>query len=110
MWVMKFMVLRKATFIPEFYNFATINKINCEKVIVEFLRINTWVKRWFNIDFSSYTLKSGGYLHLPLKKKLDALKGLKFNQISVCEDVPEHYVYFRDNVNVNKNDCCNLAI
>lgn len=102
--------LRLSPFIPEFYDYDVLNQIKCEKVIVEFLRINTWVKRWFDIDFSPYTLKSGGYLHLPLETKLKALEGLKFSQISVCEDVPEHYEYFRDNVNVNKEDCCNLSL
>ena len=103
--------LRLSPFIPEFYDYTYLNAIvpNDVKVIVEFLRINTWVKRWFDIDFSAYTLKSGGYLHLPLEVKLKALEGLKFSRMSVCEDVPEHYAYFRDNFNVNKDDCCNLT-
>lgn len=29
-------------------------------------------------------------------------------EISVCEDVTEHYVYWKNNVNFNKDDCCNL--
>lgn len=29
-------------------------------------------------------------------------------EITVCQDVSEHYQYWRDKVNPNKNDCCNL--
>lgn len=100
--------LRLSPFIPEFFDYDKLNAIKCNKVIVEFLRVNTWIKKWFNIDFSPYTLKSGGYLHLPLETKLEALKRIKLPNISVCEDVPEHYEYFKENFNVNKADCCNL--
>lgn len=31
-----------------------------------------------------------------------------FDQISVGEFVKDHHSYFRDNVNYNKEDCCNL--
>jgi hypothetical protein len=75
-----------------------------------FLRVNTWIKRWFDIDYSPYTLKSGGYQHLPLDVKIEALKRIKFAQMSICEDVPEHYEYFKANFNYNQVDCCNLNI
>lgn len=31
-------------------------------------------------------------------------------QLSVCEDVPEHYEYWQENLNFNPKDCCNLRI
>lgn len=27
---------------------------------------------------------------------------------TVCEDVTEHYEYWKENYNYNKKDCCNL--
>lgn len=27
---------------------------------------------------------------------------------SVCEDVDEHWTYWKENINANKDDCCNL--
>lgn len=102
--------LRLSPFVPEFFDFEKLNAIKCNKVIVEFLRVNTWIKRWFNIDFSPYTLKSGGYEHLPLDVKLGILERIKLPNMSVCEDVPEHYEYFKSNFNCNQVDCCNLNI
>lgn len=85
-----------------------LNGYGIKKAVVEFLRVNTWVKRWMpDIDFSQYTLKSGGYWHLPLETKINALEPLKI-PYTVCEDVPEHWLYWQKNVNPNKNDCCNL--
>lgn len=113
--------LRLSPFIPEFFNFQKLCEIQCEKVIVEFLRVNTWIKKWFDIDFSPYEHKSGGYLHLPLEKKLDVLNRLISHsktfrkpdyqfEFSVCEDVPSHYNFFKNHFNINPNDCCNLDI
>lgn len=102
--------LRLSPFIPEYFDYDVLNKIKCDKVLVEFLRVNTWIKRWFDIDYSPYTLKSGGYQHLPLDVKIEALKRIKLDQMSICEDVPEHYEYFKANFNYNQVDCCNLNI
>jgi len=102
--------LRLSPFIPEYFDYDVLNKIKCDKVLIEFLRVNTWIKRWFDIDYSPYTLKSGGYQHLPLDVKIEALKRIKFAQMSICEDVPEHYEYFKANFNHNQVDCCNLNI
>ena len=35
-------------------------------------------------------------------------KIIGFEQKSIGEYVHSHYKYFRDNVNFNKEDCCNL--
>ena len=88
-----------------------INAVDCDKILVEFLRVNTWIKKWFDIDYSEYTLKQSGYQHMPLelkKKYLEQVTG--FQQVTVCEDVSEHYDYWKENVNYNTNDCCNLKL
>lgn len=101
--------LRLSPFIPQFIDFNIINNVKCDKILVEFLRVNHWIKQWFDIDYSDYTLKSGGYQHLPLEKKVEYLKNITgFKELSVCEDVTEHYEYWKNNVNYNKDDCCNL--
>lgn len=103
--------VRLSPFIPEFVDIDTINNIRCDKILIEFLKVNTWVKKWFDIDYSEYTLKHGGYQHLPLERKIELVNLITgFKEVSVGEYVEEHYRYFRDNVNHNKNDCCNLRL
>ncbi len=102
--------IRISPFIPEFINFETLNKIKCKKAIVEFLRVNAFIKRTFNLDYSLYTHKEGGYYHLPLETKKKLLKKITgFEQISVCEDCSEAYNYWKSHVNYNPSDCCNLS-
>ena len=102
--------LRLSPFIFELIDFNKLNSVKCDKILVEFLRVNSFIKKWFNkIDFSNYTLRQSNYLHLPLeikKRQLESITG--FKELSVCEDVTEHYFYWKYNVNPNKNDCCNL--
>ena len=101
--------LRLSPFIPQYIDFEVLGNVRCDKLLVEFLRVNTWVKKWFDIDFSEFTLKHGGYSHLPLEKKLEYLDRIKWSgQITICEDVPEHHKYWEDNINNNPKDCCNL--
>ena len=101
--------VRLSPFVPEIVDFRALNSIRCGKVLVEFLRVNHWIKNWMNIDTSEYTLKSGGYLHLPLEKKIEYISKISgFEQITVCEDVPQHYEYWKEKVNFNPADCCNL--
>lgn len=103
--------IRLSPLMPEYMDFEKLNALGISKCIVEFLRINSWIQKWFpEIDKSQYTLVSGGYSHLPLERKLEILKQVKIPSISVCEDVPEHYAYWRDNFNPNKEDCCNLCL
>ena len=75
---------------------------------MEFLRVNHWIRKWFNIDYSKFTLKENGYEHLPLDEKKRILSKVKIPVISICEDVDEHYKYWEKNINPNKDDCCNL--
>ena len=101
--------LRLSPFIPEYIDYDILNKVECDKIQVEFLRVNTWIQKWFDIDYSPYTVKQSGYRHLPLETKKELLKNITgFKELSVCEDESEAYEYWRNNVNPNKDDCCNL--
>jgi hypothetical protein len=44
---------------------------------------------------------SDNYINVILDK-------VKIPIVSVCEDVDEHYEYWKNNYNPNKEDCCNL--
>lgn len=108
--------LRLSPFIPQFLesgllNMDVINNVKCDKILVEFLRVNTWIRKWFRINYSDYTFNQGGYKHIPLKWKRHYLKKITgFKEISVCEDVYQHYKYWKQNINYNPEDCCNLRI
>lgn len=100
--------IRLSPYIPQYVDVKKINEIDCEKILVEFLRCNAFIRKTFPIDYSDFTLRHGNYWHLPLEKKLELLEKITINQKSVCDDVPEHYAYFQEHVNFNPNDCCNL--
>lgn len=101
--------VRLSPYVPQFVDFERLNAIKCNKIIVEFLRVNHWIKKWLPLDYSEWTVKHAGYEHLPLEKKIAALARITgFDEVSVCEDVSEHYDYWRECVNHNKEDCCNL--
>lgn len=101
--------VRLSPFIPEYVDFDQLNSIKCDKVQVEFLRVNHWIRKWMPLNFTEYTHYQSGYWHLPLERKIEYLKMVTgFKQVSVCEDVTEHYEYWKNNVNCNKDDCCNL--
>lgn len=103
--------LRLSPFIPEFVDLDIINNIKCDKILVEFLRVNTWIKKWFDIDYSDYSIKQSGYQHLPLNKKIEYINKINgFKEITVCEDESEAYEYWKNNFNHNPNDCCNLRV
>jgi len=108
--------LRLSPYVPEFVDVDVINKVKCDKILVEFLRVNTWIEKWLNnlgigVDLTKYDLKSSGYKHLSLETKkslLDKITG--FKEKSVCEDVEEHWNYWKENYNCNPDDCCNLRL
>ena len=104
--------LRLSPFFFDTCDFDVINSINVDKCLVEFLRTKPSLEEVLSdfISFEDYTVKEGGYRHLPLVKKLEVLDKLDFKEVSVCDDVQEHYDYFQENVNCNKDDCCNLRI
>ena len=112
------MCLRLSPYFKKFIDKEVIAEIAPRKILVEFLRINHFIAQWlFNVgifDLNQYSLHYGGYQHLPLVTKIEQMNELKEffpdAEITVGESVPEHYVYWRDNFNPNKYDCCNLTI
>lgn len=101
--------LRLSPFIPQFVDFERLNALEIDKIVIEFLRVNTWVKKWFDIDYSEYTIKQSGYQHLPLEKKIEYISKITgFKEMTVCEDESEAYEYWKNNFNHNPEDCCNL--
>ena len=103
--------LRLSPFIPEYVDMDVLNAIKCDKIQVEFLRVNSWIKKWFDIDYTPYVVKQSGYLHRTLEDKKALLKLITgFKQVSVCEDETEAYEYWKANFNPNPADCCNLRI
>ena len=100
--------IRVSPYIPELVDMDRLNSCKVEKCLVEFLRVNHWVEKWTDRKWPEHTVSSGGYRHLPLEKKLELLSGFEFEQMTVCEDVPEHYEWFKYNYNCNQDDCCNL--
>jgi len=101
--------VRLSPFIPEFVDVSVINAIDCGKILVEFLKVNTYVRRCFDLDYSEYTCSYGGHSNLELERKIELAESLTdFDQRSVGEYVRDHYLYFRDNYNYNPFDCCNL--
>lgn len=103
--------LRLSPYIPQFVDPKILNAVECDKILVEFLRVNHWIKKWFDLDYSGYTVKQSGYQHLPLWRKLEYLSRITgFKELSVCEDETEAYEYWRKFVNHNSEDCCNLRV
>jgi hypothetical protein len=98
-------------YIDGWVDFDKLNAVKCDKILVEFLRVNTTILRRFDIPADDYTISEAGYLHLPLAKKLEILSKITgFKEVSVCDDCTESYEYFRDHFNPNPDDCCNLRL
>ena len=105
--------LRLSPFIPDFIDYDVLANISCDKILVEFLRVNSWIKKWFGeyINLNDYTIKQSGYRHLPLEKKKELISNIHgFKEITVCEDESEAYEYWTNHFNPNPNDCCNLRM
>ena len=104
--------LRLSPFFYETVDYDVINDINVDKCLVEFLRVKPSLKNELKdvVTFNKYTVNEGGYRHLRLSEKLNILNKLEFKQLSVCDDVKEHYNYFKKYLNYNQNDCCNLRL
>ena len=95
--------IRLSPLIEEYIDFDKLNSLGIEKAIVEFLRVNHWIQKWFNINYSKHTLNENGYKHLPLEEKKRILSKVKIPNISICEDVDKHYRYWTENFNPNKD-------
>lgn len=100
--------IRLSPLIEEYIDFNKLNNLGIEKALVEFLRVNHWIEKWFDIDYSKFTIKQSNYRHLPLEEKLRIIDKVKIPNISVCEDEDRAYEYWKENVNPIKEDCCNL--
>lgn len=100
--------IRLSPLIEQYMDFDKLNSLGIRKAVVEFLRVNQWIEKWFDIDYSRYALHQSGYRHLPLSEKLRIIGKVKIPEITVCEDVSEHYEYWTKHFNPNKDDCCNL--
>ena len=100
--------LRLSPYIPENVSTGRINAVECDKMLVEFLRVNSAIQKLFPVDLSVYSHRQGNYHHLPLERKIDLLQGFSGKEITVCEDVDEHYQFWKENFNPNPSDCCNL--
>lgn len=100
--------IRLSPIIENYMDFERLNSLGINKAIVEFLRVNTWIKKWFDIDYRPYVLKQGSYRFLRLSDKKRIISKIKIPEISVCEDYLPHYKYWEVNVNPNRDDCCNL--
>ena len=86
--------LRVSPFIEEYNDFQRLNSLRAAKYIIEFLRVNPWIKKWFPaIDYGKYTLRHHNYWHLPLEDKQRLLGKVYLPNVSICEDVSAHYEY-----------------
>ena len=100
--------LRLSPYIPEYMDVDKLNGLEIRKICIEFLRVNTWIEKWFNTDYSQYTVKQSGYKHLPLSRKNELISKIHFPEMTVCEDESEAYEYWKYHFNHNPEDCCNL--
>lgn len=102
--------LRLSPFIPEYMDVEKLNGLGIDKICIEFLRVNSWIRKWFDIDYAPYTLHENGYDHLPLERKVELIKQLHgFKEMTVCEDESEAYEYWKNNFNHNPDDCTSKA-
>ena len=103
--------VRLSPLIPEFVDYERLANIQCDKLLVEFLRVNGRIAKQFDVDFTAYTVKQSGYRHLPLDIKKELLQNIHgYKEITVCEDEDEAYEYWKNHFNPNPNDCCNLSV
>ena len=104
--------IRLSPMLQPYVDFKKINNIKCDKILIEFLRINSKIIKDMQhiINPEEYTVNENNYKHLPLNKKIELIKKIHKPQITICEDVTTHYQYFKENINHNPDDCCNLTI
>lgn len=104
--------IRLSPYIPQLMDIQKLKGLGIDKAVVEFLRVNGWIKRWFKIDYKPYSHFQGGYHHMPLALKIRYADKIKeagiFKSVTVCEDCDDDYLYWRQYFNPNPDDCCNL--
>lgn len=99
--------IRLSPIIDEYMDYDALNGLGINKAVIEFLRVNPWIQKWFDIDYSKYTLKQSGYRHLPWREKARIYDKIKIPNKSICEDYTDHYNIWRLFINPQE-DCCNL--
>lgn len=102
--------IRLSPFVPWLAKAEEFNKIKCDKILIEFLRVNHWIKKRFAefIDEKDYSLNFHWYSHLTFERKKELVKDFKIKEITVCDFDPAHLDYWKKEFNPNPNDCCNL--
>lgn len=104
--------LRLSPYLENNIDPAVIRSYAPQKAVVEFLRVNHWILKWFPVDENMYSVECGGYRHLPLSVKQMQIARLQCalpnTRITVCEDETEAYEYWKHNFNPNPDDCCDL--
>lgn len=102
--------IRLSPFVPWLCKPEEINKIKCDKLLIEFLRVNWFIKRRFAeyINDKDFSLNYHWYNHLTFERKKELVKDFKIKEITVCDFDPQHIDYRKKEFNPNKDDCCNL--
>lgn len=102
---------RLSPYIDGWIDFDRLNHVECDKILIEFLRVNPTILKRFPVSAEDYPVHESSYFHMSLEKKLEVLSRITgFREVTVCDDNSEHYEYFRDHFNPNPNDCCNLRL
>lgn len=100
--------IRLSPIIEDYMDFDKLNSLGINKAVAEFLRVNPFIEKWFDIDYSHYILKQGNYKHLDINDKLNVLDKIKIPSVTICEDFTEHYEFWKHRYNPSSGDCCNL--
>lgn len=103
--------IRLSPYIPQLVDVEKIKAIKCDKMLIEFLRVNSWIKKWLGnyINPEDYSRTFHGYDHLPFEVKREAVKAFEGSKrVTVCDFEPEYLDYWKKEYNPNPKDCCDL--
>lgn len=51
--------LRLSPYIPGFVDLERLSQLGVDRILVEFLRVNTWIRKWFDIDYGRKNSRNG---------------------------------------------------
>ena len=87
---------RLSPYVEGWVDFDKLNQVKCDKILVEFLRVNQTIMRRFPVEEKDFPVHEAGYLHMSLETKLEVLSKITgFKEVSVCDDNSEHYDYWQ---------------